>query len=287
MRPVPFEYTLAEDLDHALALLDENGDDARPLAGGQSLVPMMNLRLARPEMLIDINRLPLDDIAVEGGSVRVGALVRHSRLLGDPAVAARAPVIAEGVREIAHPTIRNRGTIGGSIAHADPTAELPLLLLLLDGAVEARARGGTRRIEAANFFRGAFTTALAPGEMVTGVEFSLPDGPWGGAFIELAERRGDYAIVAVAAAVAIDGGRIREARLVCAGAESVPVRGTEAEQFLAGRSLDDNGAAEAGRIFAAAHAAYGDIRATAAYRRHLIAELTRRAVDTACARAVG
>ena len=286
MRPAPFDYALADDLDHALALLDEHGDEARPLAGGQSLVPMMNLRLARPEMLIDINRLPLDDVTVEDGTVRVGALVRHCKLLDDPMVAARAPVIAEAVREIAHPTIRNRGTIGGSIAHADPTAELPLLLLLLDGAVEARARGGARRIEAADFFRGAFTTALAPGEMVAGLEFRLPAGPWGGSFIEFAERRGDYAIVAVAAAVAVDGGRIREARLVCAGAESVPVRGGEAEQFLTGRVLDHNGAAEAGRIFAAAHDAYDDIRASAAYRRHLIAELTRRAVDTACARAV-
>jgi len=286
MRPAPFEYTLAEDLDHALVLLDEHGDDARPLAGGQSLVPMMNLRLARPEMLIDINRLPLDDVVIDENVVRVGALVRHSRLLDDPMLAGRAPVIAEAVREIAHPTIRNRGTIGGSIAHADPTAELPLLLLLLDGAVEARARSGTRRIAAADFFRGAFTTALAPGEMAAGLEFRLPDGPWGGAFIELAERRGDYAIVAVAAAVAVDGGRIREVQLACAGAESVPVRGTGAEEFLAGRALDDNGAAEAGRIFAAAHAAYNDIRATAAYRRHLIAELTRRAVDVACARAM-
>jgi carbon-monoxide dehydrogenase medium subunit len=284
MRPVPFDYTLADGLDHALALLDEHGDDARPLAGGQSLVPMMNLRLARPEMLIDINRLALDDITVDNGTIGVGALVRHSQLLGDAAVAERAPVIAEAVREIAHPTIRNRGTIGGSVAHADPTAELPMLLLLLDGVVEARSRGGTRRIEAADFFRGAFTTALTPGEMVTGLEFRLPVGAWGGSFIELAERRGDYAIVAVAAAIAVDGGRIREARLVCAGAESVAVRGGDAEQFLAGRALDDNGAAEAGRIFAAAHDAYDDIRATAAYRRHLIAELTRRAVDTACAR---
>lgn len=284
MRPAAFAYVRAEGVAHALALLAEHGEEARPLAGGQSLVPMMNLRLARPEVLVDIDRLPLDRLEIAGGALRIGALVRHARLLADAAVA--APIVAEAVAEIAHPVIRNRGTAGGSVAHADPTAELALLLVLLDGTVLARsAAGGERRIAAADFFRGAFSTALAPGELVTEIEMALPEGPWGGAFVELSERRGDFAIVAVGAAVALAEGRIREARIACAGATATPVRAPAAEAVLLGAPLATADAAAAGRALAGDRPAFSDIRASAAYRRHLLAVLGRRAVARACARA--
>jgi len=174
MRPYPFEYLRAESLDHALESLAEHGEDARLLAGGQSLVPMMNLRLARPEVLIDIDRLALGEVRVAADRIHVGALARHAAVLANAELAAAAPVMSEAIVRIGHPTIRRRGTAGGSVAHADPTAEWPALLLLLDGAVAARAKSGAREIAADDFFDSAFTTALAPAEMILGLDFHLP-----------------------------------------------------------------------------------------------------------------
>ncbi len=285
MRPCPFEYRRAESVDHALDLLAQHGEEARLLAGGQSLVPMMNLRLARPEVLIDIDRLGLDEVRVEENRITVGALARHAAVLGNAEVAAAAPVIAEAVAEIGHPTIRRRGTAGGSIAHADPTAEWSALLLLLDGEVEARAKAGTRRIGAEDFFDSAFTTALAAGEMIVGLQFRLPQGAWGGAFLEFAERRGDFAIAAVAAVVTWIEGRIGEARIVLAGAETRPVRARAAESLLRGETPTAELARAAGAAAVAGLDCLEDLRATAAYRRHLFQVLTEDALGIAARRA--
>ncbi|MCC7017374.1 MAG: xanthine dehydrogenase family protein subunit M [Rhodospirillales bacterium] len=287
MKPAPFQYARAEDVGHALALLKEHGEDARLLAGGQSLVPMMNLRLARPGILVDIGHLGLDAIRRAETELALDPLVRHRMLLQDKAVADAAPVVREAMSYVAHPTVRNLGTAGGSLAHADPTAELSALLVLLDGAVTARESGGERRIDAPDFFRAAFTTSLRPVEMIVGIHFSLPRGRWGGAFVEMAERTGDFAIAAAGAVLVLDGGRIAAARLVLVGAESAPVRAPEAERALAGATLSADLARAAGALAVENHESYGDARASAAYRRHLLGELARRAILKAHAQAAG
>jgi carbon-monoxide dehydrogenase medium subunit len=285
MKPAPFEYVRAGSLDEALAALAEYGDEARVLAGGQSLVPMMNLRLARPAVLVDVNRLGLTGIEVDEGRISVGALVHHADLLSDPAVAAAAPVIGEAVIHIAHPTIRRRGTAGGSVAHADPTAELAGLLLLLDGDIEARSASATRRIAAGDFFKGAFTTSLDVGEMITRIGFDLPRGKWGACFHEIAERRGDFAIAAVGARLSLENGRIEDVRLVLQGAGSVPLRAFGAESDLNGQTMTDDLVAAAGRTATDGLACHDDVRATADYRRELLAVLAADAIRTAYHRA--
>lgn len=285
MKPPPFDYIRADSPQHACELLAEHGEDARLLAGGQSLIPMMNLRLARPAVLIDIGRLDIGGIAVDGAKVRLGATVRHRQLLEDEGLARHAPIFAETARHIAHPTIRNLGTAGGSVATADPTGELPALLMLLDGAVTALSQTGTRQIAAADFFRGAFTTSLEPFEMVTELRMTLPSGSWGGCFLELAERDGDFATASVGAVVTVSGSRIEKAAIVLSGAESIPVRAGAAEALLAGEAMTDDLARAAGLAAIDGHASYSDIRASADYRRHLLSEFTRRALLTAHARA--
>lgn len=285
MRPTPFQYHRAESLDHALALLAEFGEDGRPLGGGQSLVPMMNLRLARPAHLIDINALPLDTVEVAGSTLRLGALVRHRRYFDEPVIRDRFPAFYEAVQWIGHPTIRRHGTLGGSLSHADPTAELPAVSMLYDARIVAMSTQGERRIPASEFFKGAYTTALDPGEMIVAVEFPLPPERSAGNFVEIAERRGDFATVSVGVTIAASRGTISEAALVCAGAGLAPIRATKAEDALAGRPLDAPQAASIGRAFADSVDPVSDHVASADYRRSLIAELTRRTIDTACARA--
>lgn len=285
MRPVSFEYHHAASLEQAVQLLAELGEDARPLAGGYSLVPMMNLRLARPAHLIDINGLGLDAIEQDGDVLRIGGLVRHVQLLNHPLVAAHLPLFAEAARHIAHPTIRNRGSLGGSLAHADPTAELALLSVLHDAAIVAASKDGERRIPARDFFKGAFTTALEPGELVVALEIPAPGDGSAGAFCELSERHGDFAIVAIGVRIRAEEGRVVDASIACAGATPAPLRCGDAEELLRGHSLDDPGADEAARALAAAYVPPEDIRATSEYRKDLIASLTRQAVLTACERA--
>ncbi|MBI3434549.1 MAG: FAD binding domain-containing protein [Proteobacteria bacterium] len=285
MKPSAFKYVRAGSVEHACALLAEHGEDARLLAGGQSLVAMMNLRLARPSVLIDIGRLALADIAIGTGSVRLGALTRHRMLIEHLGLRRMAPVFGETARYIAHPTIRNHGTAGGSVAHADPTAEIPGLLVLLDGHVDAASQGSVRQIQGRELFRGAFSTSLKPQEMISALHFRIPAGRWGGNFLELAERVGDFALAAVGAVVERDGEQVTGARIVLLGAESVPVRASAAEASLVGERLTESVAAQAGAAAAAAQRCYGDVRASAGYRRHLLSELTRRALLTAYARA--
>lgn len=285
MKPCAFEYLRAETVEHACALLAEHGEEARLLAGGQSLIPMMNLRLARPATLIDIGRLPLNDISIAARSIRIGALTRHCKLIESLELRRKAPIFTEAARYIAHPTIRNYGTAGGSVAHADPTAEIPGLLVLLDGHVEVASQSRVRQIAARELFRGAFSTGLRPDEMITALHFQVPAETWGACFLELAEREGDFALAAVGAVLERAGNRVTAARIVLLGADSMPVRAEAVEASLQGGPMTDAIAVKAGAEVAAGHRCYSDIRATADYRKHLLAEFTRRALLSAYDRA--
>jgi carbon-monoxide dehydrogenase medium subunit len=289
MKPAPFDYEAPASLDAALGLLARHGGDAKVLAGGQSLIPVMNFRLAEPALLVDINRLAeLDFIRRDpDGSLRIGALTRQRRLERDPLVAAAAPLLREAVPFIAHPQIRNRGTFGGSLAHADPAAELPALAVALDARLRLRRTGGDRWVDAAAFFAGLFTTALEPDEILA--EAAIPPSPprTGWAFLEIARRHGDYAQAGLAARVTLDGsGRCREARLVYLSAGDAPVRAAAAERLLAGEELSD-AAVEAAAEKASRDEIHppGDVHATSEFKRHLARVLTRRALRRAAGRA--
>lgn len=286
MRPSSFAYHKADSVDHALQLLATLEGEVRPLAGGQSLVPMMNLRLARPEHLVDINGLPLDRIEVSGRHLRLGALVRHQRQLTVPSIERHFPALRQAVTCIGHPTIRGRGTLGGSISHADPSAELPLICVLHDAVILVRSMRGERRIPAADFFLGAFMTVLQPGELVTAVDLPIPPPGSAGSFVEFAERRGDFAMASVGVAIEVSGRSIARAAVACTGAEFRPIRAPAVERSLAGRPLETPEAAEAGRLLAAGISPIEDHLASADYRRSLIGELARRAIEAACARAL-
>lgn len=284
MKPAPFEYVRAATTQEALAVLAEHGDEARPLAGGQSLVPMMNLRLARPSVLVDINGLDANGIGgirMEGRRISLGALVRHAGLLRHGPVIEQASVIKEAVACIAHPSIRERGTVGGSLAHADPTAELPVLAMLLDGEIEVRSSMDTRQVPVADFFRGAFATSLAAGELIVAVHLHLPSRPWGACFLEAAEREGDFALAAAGVRIELSGDRIAAAAIVLSGARSAPVRASAAEALLAGERPGAELARAVARAALDGVESYGDIRGSARYRRHLLAVLVEDAVRKA------
>ncbi len=289
MKPPPFEYVAPRTLDEALDVLAERGFDAKILAGGQSLVPILNFRLAAPAVLVDVNRIPgLDSVReTDAGGVAIGALVRQRRLERDPAVARRAPLVAETAPFIAHPQIRNRGTVGGSLAHADPAAELPAVALATRATFRVRKRDGERRVAAKDFYVSLMTTDLAPEEML--VEAELPPMPprTGWAFKEFARRHGDYALAGVAALVSLDdGGACREARLVFLSAGDVPMEAAAAGALLAGEEISEKSIAEAAALAAEKEIEpSGDIHASADYKRHLAAVLARRALREAAERA--
>jgi len=286
MRPVPFEFHIAENVAHALSLLAEFGEDARPLAAGQSLVPMMNLRLARPEHLIDIAGLDLGNIAAEGRTLRFGALVRHARHLSDPLVAAHLPVLRAGVAHIGHPVIRRNGTLGGSLAHADPTAELPLLCLLHDAEIIAASTTGERRIPAEEFLVGAHVTALEPVELLVAIEIPLPVEHHAGAFLEQSERHGDFAIAACGLLLEHSDGLITRIAICCAGAADVALRARTLEASLVGRPLSGPAAGPDIAGFTASLSPPDNHAAPAEYRRHLLGELIARALARACREAM-
>lgn len=285
MTPSAFEYHRAESLEHAVTLLEEFGDEGRPLAGGQSIVPMMNLRLARPRYLVDINGLGLSSIELDGRMLKIGALVRHEQYLSDGLVAAHFPAFLDGVRAIGHPTIRRNGTTGGSLSHADPTAELPLLSILHDALIVAVSVRGERRIAAIDFFEGAYMTALEPGEMIVRVEIPIPPSRSAGAFVEFGERRGDFAIAAGAVALEFDAGRIARAAIACSGVAQAAIRAPDLEAALVGRPIAQPESKDDVKVFAASLSPPDDHSASADYRRALIEELLQRAISIACARA--
>jgi carbon-monoxide dehydrogenase medium subunit len=286
MKPPAFAYHRPGTVPEALAVLAETGHDGKVLAGGQSLVPLLNMRLAAPAHLVDVNWLAeLDEVAVDDRAVRVGAIARHARVEADPAAAEAVPLLRQAIGDIAHATIRNRGTVVGSLVHADPAAELPAVLVLLGGSMELVSAGaGTRRVDAADFFLGPLESAVRPGELATAAVFPRPPAGTGSAWVELARRAGDYALCGVGALVALDQGqRIASARaaLISVGPTPVPVDLTDA---LGGQPHDAADWAAAGRL-AAAVDPEDDIHASAAYRRHLAGVLTARAARAAAAHA--
>ncbi|HET7295836.1 MAG TPA: xanthine dehydrogenase family protein subunit M [Gemmatimonadales bacterium] len=288
MKPAPFEYCAPGSLDEALALLAQHGGDAKPLAGGQSLIPAMNFRLARPAVLVDLNRIsPLAYVRPESGGVAIGAMTRQRAVERSEVVAGAAPLLAEAMPSIAHPQIRNRGTVGGSIAHADPSAELPAVMVALEGRFRVRSAGRERTIAATEFFKGMLDTALDPGELL--VEIAVPRLPPGSgtAFLEVARRHGDYALVGVAAAVTLDGrGACRAARIALLSVGDGPVLAAEAAKVVTGERPSDALARAAGEAAATRDIdPPSDIHASAAYRRRRAAVLTRRALTRAFERA--
>ena len=286
MKPPPFLYRRPDSLDDALALLAEHGAEAKLLAGGQSLVPLLNFRMLRPAVLIDINRLgELDFIAAHEGGLRIGALTRHHTLEMSSLVAEQFPVVAAAMAHVAHLAIRNRGTLGGSLAHADPAAELPLLALLLDAEIRTRSPAGARRHAAADFFLAPLTTALGDDEVVT--EIVLPGLPprTGWAFEEMSLRHGDFALASVAATVTVADGRLSHVRLAVGGVDDTPLRLREVEAMLVGRPLVPELIETAARQVRVSVQPPSDLRASPEFRRHLVGGLTERALTAAWRRA--
>ena len=284
MKPPRFQYCAPDMLDEALALLDQCGGEAKVLAGGQSLIPLLNMRLAGPAYIVDINHISeLNYIEAEDGYLAIGATVRQRQVERSSLVQAQHPVLIEVVQHIGHMQIRNRGTIAGSIAHADPAAELPALLTCLKGEVVAQSISAERVIKAEEFFTGYLSTSLEAGEMLTEVRFPwiAPQSGW--AFMEVARRAGDYALVGAAAVVtpALDG-QCMSAQIAYLGIAGSPMRAREVENILIGTTMDDqilNEAAELARSLVSED--MDDVHATVDYRRALTAELTRRVLKAA------
>jgi CO/xanthine dehydrogenase FAD-binding subunit len=287
MKPAPFRYVAARSLEQALALKAEHGDEARFLAGGQSLVPAMNFRLTQPAVLIDINPLKeLAGIRNGGDEVRIGALTRYRGLEREPMTQVKLPLIAEALPVIAHPQIRNRGTIGGNLAHADPASEMPAIVLTLGGRLHAQSAKGERWIEARDFFVGALTTALEPDEMLTEVELPVAPADGGACFLEMSRRRGDFAIIGVACIVRVDqAGTCAEARIGLCNAGDGPVFATAARQSLVGKAIGAAEIAEAAALVQGGIDPGGSIHASKEFQRHIAGVLTTRALTAANERA--
>jgi CO/xanthine dehydrogenase FAD-binding subunit len=282
MKPPAFDYVVATDCDTAIAALARAGAEAKILAGGQSFMPMLNFRLLRPSILVDINRIPgIAFIEEMPDSVRIGALTRHFQLETSPLVAQHFPVLSHAVAHIGHLAIRNRGTIGGSLSHADPAAELPMMAVLLDATLGIVSASGSRNVAAHDFFINTMTVDLDGTELLT--EVVLPKLPahtgWG--FEEIVRRHGDFALAAVAATLTLSGDEIVQARIALTGVASIPLRVAEAESLLVGRRFDENLGRRAIDAVREAISPETDLHASADFRRHLAGVLTGRALAAA------
>jgi CO/xanthine dehydrogenase FAD-binding subunit len=287
MKPPRFEYLAPRALDEALAALQRHGDRAKVLAGGQSLIPLLNFRLAHPDVVVDINRVgELSYLREHDGGVAIGALARQHAVERSETVRSRAPLLAEACRFIGHAPIRHRGTVGGSLAHADPASELPAVMVALEAQLTLARAGATRTLPADRFFVGPLATALAPGEMLVEVRVPRMSPRTGSAFVEMARRAGDFALVGVAALVALDGaGRAEWVRIALCGAGSTPIRARAAEEALIGQSPSGAALDEAADRAAAATSPPSDVHASAAFRKKLARHFTREAVRIAAERA--
>jgi carbon-monoxide dehydrogenase medium subunit len=282
VKPAPFDYHAPETVADCLSLLAQHGDEAKILAGGQSLVPMLALRLARPEVLVDVNRVrELAAVRRENGSLVVGATTRHATLEKNPEIAAAAPLLARVAPHIGHFQIRNRGTLGGSLAHADPAAELPAVVRVLDAEIETAGPNGTRRIPAADFFETVFTTSLEPDELVTAVRFPVWGAGSGFAVEEMARRHGDFAIVGALAAVQVQDGRLSKLAIGLTGMGSVPERAEAVERTLTGAAITNLDLTELGVQAVADLEPPGDVHGSATYRTRVGATLVARALTHA------
>lgn len=288
MKPAPFEYHAPDSLEEALQLLREHGDAAKILAGGQSLVPAMNFRVVQPSVLIDLNRVKeLGYIRAEDGSLHIGAMTRERALEFEASVSSRLPLLAEAMPHVAHPQIRNRGTLGGSLANADPAAELPVITTALEAHFRLSSASSERWVAASEFFRGLFTTALAPEEILVEVELPFLPQRTGWSFLEVAPRAGDYALMGVAVLLTLGTeGACQAVRLVYLNAGEGPVDAREAAESMIGHSPTEE-------LFEAAAALasekeihpFGNVHASPAFQRHLAKVLTKRALRQAIQRA--
>jgi carbon-monoxide dehydrogenase medium subunit len=292
VKPAWFDYYAPRSVDEALHVLADAGRDGRILAGGQSLMPMLNCRIVSPAVLVDINRIEeLNHLDVTADSLTLGALVRHADLLRNPQIRAGWPLLAEATTYVAHPAIRNRGTVCGSVSHNDPAAEQPSMLVTLGGTVVIAGGAGRRELPAEEFLTGMMSNALDPGEMVVALRYPRPAAGTGAAFVEFARRLGDFALGGAAATLTMRKGVCEQARVTIVGMGDGPFRAREAEAALTGQSLDAKKSkdvfAEAVAKVVAAVEPSDDVHASAAYRRHLAGVLTARALEAALARSGG
>ena len=284
MKPARFDYHQARSTAEALSVLDRCGPEAKVLAGGQSLVPAMNFRLARPSVLVDINRVgELARLTDEGGALRVGSMVRHAAFEQPVDDGPLGRLLSMAARHVGHLPIRIRGTFGGSLAHADPAAEWCVIAMLLDAEMEAAGSGGARRIPAADFFRTVFTTALEPDELLVEARLPKPVPSTRVGFQQFSRRAGDFAVAMAAVALDVRGGRVAEARIALGGVSDRPVRAAGAEEALAGGPAERGALAEAAEAAAREVDPIEDIHGSAEYRRDLVRVLTRRALEQAAA----
>ncbi len=284
MIPAAFDYTAPASVDEALRQLAEHGDDAKIMAGGQSLLPLMKMRLAAPEFVIDLGKVTdLDRIRTDGDRLVLGSRVTHHQVETDPLVAEHVPLLAQAARTIADPQVRHRGTLGGSLAHADPAADLPNVARTLDAEMVIAGGSGSRTVPAADFFVDYFTTAIGDDEILTQIRFPVMAG-WGSRYEKFAPLAQAWSIVAVAAAVRVEGDRIAEARLGLTNMGTTPYRADAAERALTGVALDQTAVDQAVAGIADDAEPATDIHGSAEYRRHLARVLARRAVLAAAGR---
>jgi len=286
MYPASFEYHAPPTLDEALSLLERYGDDAKILAGGQSLIPVMKLRFAAPDAVVDINRIPgLDGLGEENGALRIGALVRHRTCEHSQLLRGRYGVLGEAAPLISDPIVRNLGTVCGSLAHADPQGDWGSAMLAIGADVEARRPGGVRTIPIEEFFLGPFTTALEPAEIVTGVRVRDPGARAGGAYLKLERKVGDFATAAVAVHLSLSNGTVERAGIALTAVGPTNLKATAAEEALTGQPLDDGAIREAARLAAVECDPIGDLRGSPEYKRHVIRIFTERGLRKAAAAA--
>lgn len=286
MKPPPFEYSRPETLEEALATLHETGDEGKVLAGGQSLIPLLAFRMARPQHLTDITRLKeLDSVDLRAdGTLSIGALATHRSIEKNPDLVTRCPAISEAVSQIGHVAIRNRGTVGGSMAHADPAAEWPALALLFDAQFQVRSKSEQRSIPARDMFVSYMTTALAPNELLVGMELQLPPPEAGTAFVEVSRRHGDFAMAGAGAMLNISDGAIADAAVAIMSAGLTAVRADETEQILIGNEPTDELFQNAVDSIDPVIDPLEDVHGPADYKRELAKVVTRRALQAASTR---
>jgi aerobic carbon-monoxide dehydrogenase medium subunit len=283
MKPAKFEYVLPMTVEAAVEALVASNGEGKVLAGGQSLLPLLNFRMARPAVLVDLNGIKgLSYIEDRGDCIAIGALTRHRDLEHSPLIAARLPVMSAAMRHVAHLAIRNRGTIGGSLSHADPAAELPMLAAFYDARISVRGPAGRRTIAAEAFFVDALTNCLEPEEIVVEIEFPVLQCD-GWAFEEVARRFGDFALASIALSIRRGRSGLEDARIAVMGVADTPLRLKEAEQELVAMELDDRTADRFSEVVVSKVHPNSDLHASAEYRRHLLAQLSRRALQTALA----
>lgn len=288
MKPAPFVYHAPATVEEAVSLLAENEGEARPLAGGQSLIPLMNLRLARPSALVDLNGIAELESVSCNGTATIGALTRHARVCADPEIGAAVPMLQAATRHVGHRAIRERGTLGGSIAHADPSAEAPLVAVALGADLVAASVRGRRSISAAEFFQGPFMTALDDDEILVEAVFPAVASQHGQGFRQVARKHGDFALASVAAVVEVVGDAYGDVRIAVGGVEDRPRRIEEAESALRGVAVGDEQARRrAADIVGSSVSATADAHATAEYRQSVAGALTARALDDATREALG